>query len=145
MAPRKGVVTEISMDKYAEKDNLDFDRGENFIELFHEDGSLTKIMVLRPGSEKVKLGQVVFPGDVIAESAGEDYNSGFHVRVANMKPAKDGASKLKYEMKPMEFLVKEGMPDIAARQALVVVHPVEVVTAEMSKKEKKTYEAAKQD
>lgn len=145
VAPRKGVVTEISMDKYAAKDNLDFDRGENFIELFHEDGSLTKIMVLRPGSEKVKLGQVVFPGDVIAESAGEDYNSGFHVRLANMKPVKDGSSKLKYEMKPMEFIFKEGVSAIVERQELVVVHPEEVVTVEMSKREKKVYEAEKQD
>ncbi|TXE12557.1 M23 family metallopeptidase [Algoriphagus aquimarinus] len=141
VAPRKGVVSEISMDKYADKNNLDFDRGENFIELFHEDGSLTKIMVLSPGSEKVKLGQVVFPGDVIAESAGEDYNSGFHVRLANMKPVKDGTAKLNYEMTPMKFISKEGVSDISEMQELVVVHPEEVVTAEMSKKEKKTYEA----
>ncbi|SFA90052.1 M23 family metallopeptidase [Algoriphagus aquimarinus] len=141
VAPRKGVVSEISMDKYSDKNNLDFDRGENFIELFHDDGSLTKIMVLSPGSEKVKLGQVVFPGDVIAESAGESYNSGLHVRLANMKPVKDGTTKLKYEMLPMKFVSKEGVSDVAEIQELVVVHPDEVVTAEMSKKEKKTYEA----
>lgn len=145
VAPRKGVVTEISMDKYSEKDNLDFDRGENYIELFHDDGSLTKIMVLKPGSEKVKLGQLVFPGEVIAESAGEDYNSGFHVRLANMKPVKDGASTLKYEMTPMKFISKEGVSEIAEKQDLVVIYPQEVVTAEMSKKEKKTYEGENKD
>ncbi|WP_191278341.1 M23 family metallopeptidase [Algoriphagus ratkowskyi] len=141
VAPRKGVVSEISMNKYSDKNNLDFDRGENFIELFHEDGSLTKIMVLSPGSEKVELGQVVFPGDVIAESSGEDYNSGFHVRLANMKPVKDGSTKLKYEMTPMKFFSKEGVSDVAEMQEIVVVHPEEVVTAEMNKKEKKAYEA----
>jgi len=62
VAPRKGIVSGISMNKYSEKDNLDFERGENYIEFFHEDGSLTKIMVLKPCSEKVKLGLVVFSG-----------------------------------------------------------------------------------
>ncbi|WP_192347712.1 hypothetical protein [Algoriphagus sp. Y33] len=143
VAPRKGVVSEISMDNYADKNNLDFDRGENYIELFHGDGSLTKIMVLRPGSEKVKLGQVVFPGDVIAESAGEDYNSGFHVRVANMKPAKDGKGRLRYKMDPIKFVFKGGESDISEMQEIEVVHPMEVITAEMSKKEKKIYESKK--
>ena len=49
--------------------------------------------------------------------------------------------KLKYEMLPMKFVSKEGVSDVAEMQELVVVHPDEVVTAEMSKKEKKTYEA----
>ena len=145
LAPRKGVVSEISMNKYPDKNNLAFDRSENYIELFHDDGSLTKIMVLRPGSEKVKLGQEVFPGDVLAESGGEDYNSGLHVRLANMKPVKDGKSKLKYEMVPMKFICKEGISDLAKSERLNVVHPEEVITAEMSKKELKAFLAGNPD
>ena len=141
VAHRKGVVSEISMDKYPEKDNLAFDKAENYIELFHEDGSITKIMVLSPGTEKVKLGQVVYPGDVLAESAGEDYNSGFHVRLANMKPAKDNNSELKYEMTPMNFISEEGKSDLSKTEELTVLHPEEVIVAEMSKKEKKAYES----
>ena len=145
VAPRKGVVSEISMGKSGDNDNLDFDRGENFIELYHEDGSLTKVRVLSPGSQKVKLGQVVFPGEVIAESAGEDYNSGFHVRLVNMKPVKDGTTKMRYEMTPMKFIYKDGESDISSPMEMEVVHPIELVTAEMSKKEKKTFEAGNQD
>lgn len=141
VAPRKGIVSEISIDKYPEKGNLDFDRSENYIELYHEDGSLTKVMVLKPGSEKVKVGQVVFPGDVIAESAGEDYNSGLHVRIVNMRPAKNGKDKLHYEMDPMKFVSKEGISAIAESQKLEVLFPKEIVTAEMSKREKKVYSA----
>jgi len=139
VAPRKGVVSEISMDKYPEKENLDFDRAENYIELYHEDGSLTKVMVLRPGSEKVKIGQTVFPGDVLAESAGEDYNSGLHVRIVNMRPVRDGKSRLRYEMRPMSFVSKEGTSAIAEAQELEVIFPLEIVTAEMNKREKKLY------
>ncbi|UZD21047.1 M23 family metallopeptidase [Algoriphagus halophytocola] len=141
LAPRKGVVTEIRMDQYDEKQNLDYDRSENYIELFHEDGSLTKIMVLKPGSLKVEVGQEVFPGDVLAESAGEEYNSGLHVRLVNMKPIKDGTSKLKYQNKPMSFISREGKSDFPEMKKVEVVYPEEIITAEMSKKEKKAFKA----
>ncbi len=139
LAPRKGVVSAISMEKYDERENLDFDRSENYIELFHEDGSLTKIMVLRPGSQKVKVGQVVFPGDVLADSAGEEYNSGLHVRLVNMKPVKAEKGKLRYHQGPMKFISKEGESDFSDPHKVEVVFPDEIVTAEMSKKEKKNY------
>lgn len=145
LAPRKGVVSAISMVQYDEQQNLDFDRSENYIELFHEDGSLTKIMVLRPGSEKVKVGQEVFPGEVLAESAGEEYNSGLHVRLVNMKPVKDAADKLKYIQAPMKFISREGKSDFPESQKVEVIYPEEIVTAEMSKKEKKAYEESNQD
>ncbi|MCE7056929.1 M23 family metallopeptidase [Algoriphagus sp. AGSA1] len=139
LAPRKGVVSAISMEKYDERENLDFDHSENYIELFHEDGSLTKLMVLRPGSQKVKVGQVVFPGDVLADSAGEDYNSGLHVRLVNMKPVKSGKDKLKYHQGPMKFISKEGESDFSEPHKVEVVFPDEIVMAEMSKKEKKNH------
>lgn len=145
LAPRKGVVSAISMGQYGDKENLDYDRSENFIELFHEDGSLTKIMVLRPGSQKVKVGQEVYPGDVLAESAGEGYNSGLHVRLVNMKPMKGDGSKLKYLLEPMKFVFSEGQSDFPELQKVEVVFPEEIITAEMSKKEKKAYEAKSQD
>lgn len=145
LAPRKGVVSAISMEQYDEKQNLDYDGSENFIELYHEDGSLTKIMVLRPGSQKVKVGQVVFPGDVLAESAGEEYNSGLHVRLVNMKPIKDEGGKLKYLLEPMKFVFREGQSDFPELQKVEVVYPEEIVTSEMNKKEKKAFEAKDQD
>lgn len=145
LAPRKGVVTAISMEQYDEQQNLDFDSSENYIELFHEDGSLTKIMVLRPGSQKVKIGQVVFPGDVLADSAGEEYNSGLHVRLVNMKPVKDGTNKLKYLHEPMKFISGGGESDFPEMQKVAVIYPEEIVTAEMSKKELKAYKANEPD
>ncbi len=145
LAPRKGVVTAVSMEQYDEQQNLDFDSSENYIELFHEDGSLTKIMVLRAGSQKVKVGQVVFPGDILADSAGEEYNSGLHVRLVNMKPVKDGTNKLKYLHEPMTFISEEGESDFPEMQKVAVIYPEEIVTAEMSKKELKAYKANEPD
>jgi murein DD-endopeptidase MepM/ murein hydrolase activator NlpD len=122
---------------------LDFKRDENFIEIYHEDGSLTKLMVLKSGSQKVKVGDMVIPGQVLAESAGENYNSGQHIRMVNMKPAKDGNDKLKYELFPVKFSTSTGEIQVEELMEFSVVHPEELVTAEMSKREIKNYQAEK--
>lgn len=143
VAPRKGIVAAISMGEATEKDNLDFKRDENFIEIYHEDGSLTKLMVLKSGSQKVKVGDMVIPGQVLAESAGENYNSGQHVRMVNMKPAKDGNEKLKYEQFPVKFSTLDGDIQVEELVEFSVVHPKELITAEMSKRELKNYQSEK--
>ncbi|WP_296699338.1 M23 family metallopeptidase [Algoriphagus sp.] len=143
VAPRKGIIASISMGEAAEKDNLDFKRDENFIEIYHEDGTLTKLMVLKSGSQKVKVGDMVIPGQVLAESAGENYNSGQHVRMVNMKPAKDGNEKLKYEQFPVKFSTSKGVLQVEELVKFSVVHPEELITVEMSKREMKNYRADK--
>lgn len=85
VAPRKGIISEVNMDVELEKDNLNYSRTENHIEIYHDDGSFTKLTVLKSGSERVSVGDLVFPGDVLAESGGENYVSGNHVRMVTMK------------------------------------------------------------
>lgn len=143
VAPRKGIIATVSMGKAPEKDNLDFKRDENFIEIYHEDGSITKLMVLKSGSEKVKVGDEVIPGQVISESAGENYNSGQHVRMVNMRPEKENQDKLKYEQFPVKFAHVGKEIQIEQRMEFTVAHPEELITAEMSKRELKKYESEK--
>lgn len=85
VAPRKGVIADMKMDANVAGDNLSFAAEENFIEIYHEDGTFTKLTVLKAGSEKVKVGQLVFPGDILAESGGENYSQGPHVRMVNVR------------------------------------------------------------
>lgn len=144
VAPRKGVIASLNMGVEGQNENLDFQREENFIEIYHEDGSFTKIMVLKSGSQKVKVGDYVIPGQVIATTAGENYNSGAHVRMVNLKPAKDGAEKLKYEPFPVKFATSDGTIEINQPESLIVVHPDELITAEMSKRELKKYRSDNQ-
>jgi len=141
VAPRKGIIAEVKMSNQDLKENLDFTRSENHIEIFHEDGTITKLMVLKPGSEKVKVGDVVFPGDVLAESAGENYRSGLHVRVVTLRTEKDGIDKFKYRVIPVKFFTSEGNIEISQILELEVAHPKDIIELEMSKKELKKYYA----
>lgn len=143
VAPRKGVVSDMKMDFEGNKENLSFNRAENFIELYHEDGTFTKISVLKAGSAKVKEGDLVFPGDVIAQSGGENYSSGPHVRMINLKPVKLDSEKLSMEAFPVTFVSEQGEISFNQPEKLLVTHPQEVVTAEMSKRELKAFQEGK--
>jgi hypothetical protein len=143
VAPRKGIVAEIKMEENPGADNLDFSSNENHIELYHEDGTITRIMVLKSGSQKVKVGQMVFPGDELAESAGENYNSGRHVRMVCLKTEKVGTERLKYTNIPVKFSTPTGNREIAQPEELEVVFPREIIILEMSKKEMKVFEERK--
>lgn len=141
VAPRKGVIAEMKMDYDAEKENLNFSANENYIEIYHEDGTITKLMVLKKGSEKVEVGDLVFPGQVLAESGGENYLTGPHVRMVNQRTEKDGADKLKYTYFPVVFATEQGNMEIKALSEFTVTHPQEVITRELNKKELKTFQS----
>lgn len=141
VAPRKGVIVEMKMDYATEKKSLSFSAEENFIEIYHEDGTITKLMVLKAGSEKVEVGDLVFPGQVLAESAGENYQQGPHVRMVNQRTEKDGPDKLKYTLFPVVFATEEGNIEIKELREFTVTHPQEIVTRELNKKELKNFQA----
>ncbi|WP_144605399.1 peptidoglycan DD-metalloendopeptidase family protein [Algoriphagus algorifonticola] len=140
VAPRKGTIVGLKMDLIEGKENLAFSREENYIEIYHEDGTWTKLMVLKGGSERVKLGQEVFPGDVLAVSGGENYENGRHIRMAVTKISKDNLGKLKYEIEPVKFWIQGKEATVESPDSFEVEHPKSLVTAEMSKRELKAYE-----
>ena len=140
VAPRKGVVAGMSMEKVDEGESLDFSRAENYIEIYHEDGKITKLMVLKPESQQVELGQLVFPGDVIARSAGDNYQNGKHVRMSVTEVIKNGSAGLKNRVIPVKFAVNGEAELLESHAAFEVVFPQEVVTREMTKKELKSFQ-----
>ncbi|WP_075350287.1 M23 family metallopeptidase [Algoriphagus marinus] len=141
VAPRKGIIAEVKMSVSSNKENLFFADSENHIEIYHEDGTITRLMVLKPGSEKVKVGDQVFPGDILAESSGENYSSGLHVRMAVLKTEKDGSDKFKYNVIPVKFATDNGTFEVSKLTELIVAHPKEVIEMEMNKKDLKKYYA----
>lgn len=143
VAPRKGVVAEMKMDFSTEKENLNFSAEENYIEIFHEDGTITRLSVLKAGSEKVQVGDVVLPGQIIAHSGGENYEIGPHIRMINQRTKKADQEKLKYTFFPVVFASKEGNQEIKEVTKLTASHPKEVVTLELSKKELKQFQEGK--
>ncbi|GMQ28732.1 M23 family metallopeptidase [Algoriphagus confluentis] len=143
VAPRKGIVSDMKMDYEGNKENLSFNRAENFIELYHEDGTFTKISVLKAGTSRVKEGDLVFPGDILAQSGGENYSSGPHVRMINLRPIKTDTNKLSMEAFPVTFVGENGEVAFNQPEKFQVAHPQAVVTAEMSKKELKAFQEGK--
>lgn len=135
VAPRKGVIAEMRMDYSTDKENLNFSAEENYIEIYHEDGTITKLMVLKSGSAKVEVGDQVLPGQVLAESGGDNYHTGPHVRMVNQRTVKNGPDKLKYTYYPVVFATEKGNIEIKELSDFTVAHPSEVVTLELNKKE----------
>ncbi|MBC6367170.1 M23 family metallopeptidase [Algoriphagus sp. AK58] len=142
VAPRKGIIADMKMDANVSGNNLSYAAEENFIEIYHEDGTFTKLTVMKAGSEKVKVGQQVFPGDVLADSGGENYSQGPHVRMINIRTVKDN-DRLIYQPFPVSFVSDKGDLEIKQYVTFSVVHPEEVKMLEMSKKELKTYQEGK--
>lgn len=143
VAPRKGVIAEMKMDYATDNENLNFSAEENYMEIYHEDGTITKLTVLKSGSAKVEVGDQVLPGQVLAESAGENYQHGPHVRMVNQRTEKNGPDKLKYTYFPVVFATNEGNFEIKELMDLKATHPMEVVTMELSKKELKSFQDSK--
>lgn len=142
VAPRKGIVSEMKMDAIVDGKNLSFAREENYIEIYHEDGTFTKLTVLKAGSEKVKVGQQVLPGDILAESGGENYSQGPHVRMINIRTVKDN-DRLTYQPFPVLFASDKGNLEIKQFITFSTEHPEEIIMMEMSKKELKSYQEGK--
>lgn len=141
VAPRKGVIAEMKMDYATDKESLSFSAEENYIEIYHEDGTITRLMVLKSGSAKVEVGDLVLPGQVLAESAGENYQQGPHVRMVNQRTEKEGTDKFKYSYFPVVFATEAGNTEIKELSDFTVVHPQEIITRELNKKELKNYES----
>lgn len=140
VAPRKGVIAEMRMDIPADKESLNFSAEENYIEIFHEDGTITRLSVLKAGSEKVQVGDLVLPGQTIAYSGGENYEIGPHIKMINQRTEKADQQKLKYTFFPVVFASKEGNQEIKEVTKLTASHPKDVVTLELSKKELKQFQ-----
>lgn len=143
VAPRKGIVSAIKMQENNDSKNLSYTEEENMIELYHEDGTLTQLKVLKSNSQKVKLGQMVFPGDILAESAGENYVHGRHVRMICLKLDRITPDQLNYTNIPVTFSTPSGSHKFVRPEVFPVVWPKEIITAELNKKELKAFQERK--
>lgn len=142
-APRKGVVSQVKQDEELKGASYTFSALDNFIELYHEDGTFTKLVVLKPGSVRLKIGEIVFPGDVLAESSGEKYEFGRHVRMIQSRLVKN-EDELTMKIIPTKFFdesLGSLIPETGTK--MKTVHPEALLTKEMSKREIKKYQESK--
>lgn len=138
-SPRKGIVTDMKMNIEVSEENIEFTDKENFIEIYHEDGTFTRISVLQSGSQKINVGDQVLPGQELALSAGENYQKGRHVKMIQ-SGWKLEHGEIAWINFPVEFVAEQ--KDLFSNvevQGIRVVHPLENITSEMTSKESKKY------
>ncbi|WP_200975508.1 M23 family metallopeptidase [Echinicola sp. 20G] len=140
LASRKGLVIEVTDDQIVTKKNLIYSRVKNSVEILHDDGTFTIISVMKPGSIKVEPGQEVNVGDVLGLSGGENYDSGYHIRLLTQRLVRKNREELAYENIVMKFLdANQGAVKISSGNTYEATFPEELITAEMSKRDYKRW------
>ena len=138
-APRKGIISEIKMDQTNQAGGpVDFD-AENFIEIYHQDGSFSRLTGLKANSAKVEVGDTVFPGQPIAESNAVTNVDEIQVKMIQSRWQMDDNGLIWINF---PVILTDGQNKFHSNSAalnLTASHPEELVTLEMDKKEVKNY------
>ena len=104
LAAREGVVVSIKDQFEKGGANRKFEDCANMIVIQHPDGTMAHYCHLSPRSAKVKLGEKVRAGDLLAASGNTGFTSGPHLHFAVFK-ARDGRGR---ETIPVKFRTAEG-------------------------------------
>ncbi|MCH7411438.1 M23 family metallopeptidase [Belliella sp. DSM 111904] len=125
-APRKGVISTIVDGE---------DESNNFLEIYHVDGTITHLEIFKSGSALVKVGDTVYPGMKIASSVNEEFEGGPQVRMLRKVIV---ASDVELEQKAESFAVVHSEKSTIRPEngfKMLSVHPENWVNLELSKKE----------
>lgn len=91
-AARGGVVVKIKVDSAVGGPDRKYENSANYILVRHSDGTLANYAHLSKDGAKVKVGQIVEPGDLIALSGNTGFTSGPHLHFSVFK-TKDGKQR----------------------------------------------------
>lgn len=134
VAARYGLVTEVRDNSASTSDHKAFDRNENFVEVYQEDGTFVRYMLFQDSGVFVVPGENVIPGQPLGVIGGSNYEGGSHLRISILCP----------DMKDVTFVPNfylssgnTGKPEEG--ELYVSEHPQELIMQEMSKKEKKAF------
>lgn len=134
VAARGGLVTEVEDQSASTTENKSFNATENYVEIYHKDGSFARYKLFKNKGVFVFPGDVVIPGQPIGIIGGSNYKGGSHLRFTTYSPSLEN-----YSFAP-SFYLGEGKTGQPEKNALYVSeHPQEIIIQEMSKKEKKKY------
>jgi murein DD-endopeptidase MepM/ murein hydrolase activator NlpD len=138
-APRKGIISEIKMDvEKVPEGPVDFS-SENYIEIYHQDGSFTRLSGLKANSAKVAVGETVIPGQALAESSPQSNSSQHHVKMIQSRWEMDINGMNWVNFPVMILSEKEEILSDKVSENLQSVHPEELIAKELDKKELKKY------
>lgn len=133
-ASRGGLVTEVVDNSASTSENTTFHATENYVEVFHKDGTFLRYKLFRNNCIFVSPGDNVIPGQPLGIIGGENYKQGSHLRFSIYCPDLESHSYI-----PVFFLSPEETGKPEADKIYKSWHPVEIITREMSKKKKKEF------
>lgn len=138
-APRKGIISEVRMDQEEGDTGMDDFTKENYIEIYHQDGTFTRLSGLQKSSATVEVGDLVIPGQVIGTSTLQATSQKHHVKMiqSRWEIQTQGVMWINY---PVNIFSeeKEISTESIANQ-LTSSHPKELIIRELDKKELKKY------
>lgn len=133
-AARGGLVTDVQDHSASTAEKKSFNATENYVEVYHKDGSFARYKLFRNGGIFVTPGDEIIPGQPMGIIGGSNYNQGSHLRFSIYSPSLE-----RYSFFPSFYLGGEKTGRPVDRELYVAEHPKEFVMQEMSKKEKKRY------
>ncbi|MDF2157229.1 hypothetical protein [Algoriphagus sp. CAU 1675] len=138
-APRKGIISEIKMDgENASSGPSDFN-SENFIEIYHQDGTFSRLTGLKANSAKVTVGETVFPGQEIAESSSAPNQETHHVKMVQSRWEMGDFGMTWVNFPVSVFTDQREVLSSETISGIESLHPRDIISMEMDKKELKKY------
>lgn len=138
-APRKGIISEIKMDVEKVADGLADFSSENYVEIYHQDGSFTRVSGLKANSAKVTVGETVIPGQALADSSPQANSSQHHVKMIQSRWEMEVNGVTWVNFPVLIRSEKEELLSDKASENLQSTHPEELIAKELDKKELKKY------
>lgn len=109
------------------------------MELYHADGTFSRISGLAPGSAKVEVGDLVFPGQAIGMSSPVS-DQDLHLVKMIQSRWEMGNFKMEWINFPVQiYLSSQESSSEATVTEFTSRHPENLITQEMDKKELKRY------
>lgn len=136
VASRGGLVIDTQDDiTAANGNNKAYSSSENYVEIYHKDGTIARYRLFKNNGVFVEPGETVIPGQPLGVIGGQDYQYGSHLHfLLSTYYKKD------YHTIIPSFYLEDGVidkPDF--KKQYVSQHPEDIIMREMSKKEKKKY------
>jgi len=147
-AARSGRVTETLEQADLKDTGISYARGENFVEICHNDCSFARYRVFKDSSIFVHAGDWVEAGQPLGIAGGDKYASGPQVQFSvyynhDEEVTKNGEPTEKihhWAYIPLQFWTKgQRQGRLANHTVCTSEHPADLVTQEMSKKEAKKW------
>ncbi len=148
-ASRKGRVVSIRDDQNFTSEHLLFTSERNYVIVVHDDCTFARYSTFKDGHIDVSIGDLVFPGDVLGLSAGDEYKFGNQVRLyvyyrnddSILNPVENNDEfKNFFSFKPRFNTENNGSGYLEPNQEYISVHPQDIILSELSRRERKKWE-----